>query len=48
MTDIALFDAAIVTLLGLIMKVWDGINDPLIGSMVEKELKKRREAVKSK
>ncbi len=46
MTDIALFDAAVVTVLGLVMKVWDGINDPLIGSMVDKHVFKSGEKLR--
>ena len=36
MTDIAMFPAAIVSVLLIVMKVWDGINDPLVGSYVDK------------
>lgn len=36
MTDIALFPAIIVSVLLIIMKVWDGINDPIVGSFIDK------------
>lgn len=36
MTDIAMFPAAVVTVLLIVMKVWDGINDPIIGAMVDR------------
>ena len=36
MTDIALFPPAVVTVLILLMKIWDGINDPIIGSIVDR------------
>lgn len=36
MTDIALFPPAVVTVLLILMKVWDGINDPIIGAMVDR------------
>lgn len=36
MTDIAMFPAAIVSVLLIVMKVWDGVNDPLIGAMVDR------------
>ena len=31
MTDIALFPALAVSALLIVMKVWDGINDPIVG-----------------
>ena len=31
MTDIAMFPAIVVSVLLIIMKVWDGINDPIVG-----------------
>ena len=31
MTDIALFPALTVSVLLIIMKIWDGVNDPLVG-----------------
>ena len=36
LTDIAMFPAAYVTVLLMIMKIWDGINDPIIGSIVDR------------
>lgn len=36
MTDIALFPAAIVSVLLIVMKVWDGVNDPIVGSFIDK------------
>lgn len=36
MTDIAMFPAIIVSALLIIMKVWDGVNDPIIGAMVDR------------
>ena len=36
MTDIAMFPAIVVSVLLIVMKVWDGINDPIVGSMIDK------------
>ncbi len=36
MTDIALFPAIVVSVLLILMKIWDGINDPIVGSYVDK------------
>ena len=36
MTDIALFPAAVVSVLLILMKDWDGINDPKMGMIVDK------------
>ena len=36
MTDIAMFPAAIVSVILILMKVWDGINDPIVGSFVDR------------
>ncbi len=36
MTDIALFPAAVVSVLLIVMKVWDGVNDPVIGSFIDR------------
>ena len=33
LTDIALFPPAAVGVLLILMKVWDGVNDPIIGSI---------------
>lgn len=46
MTDIAMFPAAIVSALLIIMKVWDGINDPLIGSIIDKHTFKNGEKLR--
>lgn len=35
MTDIAVFPPLTVTVLVLIMKIWDGINDPIVGSWID-------------
>ena len=36
MTDIAMFPPAVVTVLLLLMKIWDGVNDPIIGAIVDR------------
>ncbi len=36
LTDIAQFPAHIVGVLLILMKVWDGVNDPIIGSIVDR------------
>ncbi len=36
LTDIALFPAIVVSVMLIIMKVWDGVNDPIVGSYVDK------------
>ena len=46
MTDIALFPAIIVSALLIIMKVWDGINDPIVGSFIDKHTFKNGEKMK--
>ena len=46
MTDIAMFPAAVVSALLIIMKVWDGINDPLIGSVIDKHTFKNGEKLR--
>ncbi len=46
MTDIAMFPATIVSALLIIMKVWDGINDPLIGSVIDKHTFKNGEKLR--
>lgn len=35
MTDIALFPAGVVSVLLILMKIWDGVNDPIVGSIVD-------------
>lgn len=46
MTDIAMFPAAVVSALLIIMKVWDGINDPLIGSVIDNHTFKNGEKLR--
>lgn len=46
MTDIALFPAIIVSALLIIMKVWDGINDPIVGSFIDKHTFKNGEKLR--
>lgn len=46
MTDIALFPAIVVSALLIIMKVWDGINDPIVGSFIDKHSFKNGEKMR--
>ena len=46
MTDIAMFPAAVVTVLLIVMKVWDGVNDPIIGSLIDKHTFKNGEKLR--
>ena len=46
LTDIAMFPPAIVTVLLMIMKIWDGINDPIIGSFVDRHRFKNGEKLR--
>lgn len=46
MTDIAKFPAAVVTVLLILMKVWDGVNDPIIGSYIDKHRFKNGEKLR--
>lgn len=46
MTDIALFPALTVSVLLIIMKVWDGINDPIVGSFIDKHTFKNGEKLR--
>lgn len=46
MTDIALFPAIIVSVLLIVMKVWDGINDPIVGSYIDKHTFKNGEKMR--
>jgi len=46
MTDIAAFPPAVVTVLLLLMKIWDGINDPIIGSIVDRHRFKNGEKLR--
>lgn len=43
MTDIALFPALVVSVLLIVMKVWDGVNDPIVGSFIDKHTFKNGE-----
>lgn len=46
MTDIAMFPAIIVSVLLILMKVWDGINDPIVGSFIDKHRFKNGEKLR--
>lgn len=46
MTDIALFPAIIVSVLLIVMKIWDGINDPIVGSYIDKHTFKNGEKMR--
>ncbi len=46
LTDIALFPALVVSVMLIIMKVWDGINDPIVGSFVDKHTFKNGEKLR--
>ena len=46
MTDIALFPALAVSALLIVMKVWDGINDPIVGSFIDKHTFKNGEKLR--
>ena len=46
MTDIAMFPAIAVSVLLIVMKVWDGINDPLIGSGIDRHTFKNGEKLR--
>lgn len=46
MTDIALFPAIIVSALLIVMKVWDGINDPIVGSFIDRHTFKNGEKLR--
>ena len=46
MTDIAMFPAIVVSVLLIIMKVWDGINDPIVGSFIDKHTFKNGEKLR--
>ena len=36
LTDIALFPTHYVAILLMAMKIWDGVNDPIVGSIVDR------------
>lgn len=46
MTDIALFPAIIVSVLLIVMKVWDGVNDPIVGSFIDRHTFKNGEKLR--
>lgn len=46
MTDIAAFPPAVVSVLVLLMKIWDGLNDPIIGSVVDRHRFKNGEKLR--
>lgn len=46
LTDIAAFPASVVAVLLIIMKVWDGINDPIVGSIVDRHRFKNGEKLR--
>ena len=46
LTDIAQFPASIVAVLLILMKVWDGVNDPIIGSIVDRHRFKNGEKLR--
>ncbi len=46
LTDIAAFPAGVVGVLLIIMKVWDGVNDPIIGSLVDRHRFKNGEKLR--
>lgn len=46
MTDVALFPTLTVTVLVLIMKIWDGINDPIVGSWIDRHTFKNGEKLR--
>ena len=46
MTDIAMFPAIVVSVLLIVMKVWDGVNDPIVGSFIDKHSFKNGEKMR--
>ena len=46
LTDIAQFPAAVVGVLLVLMKVWDGVNDPIVGSIVDRHRFKNGEKLR--
>lgn len=46
LTDIAAFPAGVVGVLLMLMKVWDGINDPIVGSIVDRHRFKNGEKLR--
>ena len=46
LTDIAQFPAHLVAILLIAMKVWDGVNDPIVGSIVDRHRFKNGEKLR--
>lgn len=46
MTDIAFFSALTVSALLIIMKIWDGVNDPIVGSFIDQHTFKNGEKLR--
>ncbi len=46
LTDIAQFPAGVVAVLLILMKAWDGINDPIVGSIVDRHRFKNGEKLR--
>ncbi len=46
LTDIALFPPLLVSVMLIVMKVWDGVNDPIVGSFVDKHTFKNGEKLR--
>lgn len=46
LTDIAMFPALIVSALLIAMKVWDGVNDPIVGSFIDRHTFKNGEKMR--
>lgn len=46
MTDIAFFPALVVSALLIVMKIWDGINDPIVGSFIDQHTFKNGEKLR--
>ena len=46
LTDIAQFPAGVVAVLLILMKIWDGVNDPIVGSIVDRHRFKNGEKLR--
>lgn len=46
MTDIAMFPALAVSVLLIVMKAWDGVNDPIVGSIIDRHAFKNGEKLR--
>ncbi len=46
MTDIAFFPALVVSALLIVMKIWDGVNDPIVGSFIDQHTFKNGEKLR--